>query len=168
MTHWQDMLRIYIACPYSIGDKDRNVLAAIEAAELIMKAGHRPVNPLLLHYHNSIFQHGYDDWLEQDFSDIVTCKLLVRLPGESRGADREVAFAKEYGLEVFYGMEILLEYLQGVHADRMLMGEREADEDIKHGRVSKAYSGADELIAALNREMIYDHSQKTTEVRSIS
>lgn len=119
MTHWQDMLRIYIAAPYSKGDKEKNVLAAIEAAELIMKAGHRPINPLFSHYHHLVFAHDYEEWMQQDFSDIMTCKAIVRLPGESAGADREIAFAKQVGVDVFHSMEELLDYLQFLELERL-------------------------------------------------
>lgn len=44
----------------------------------------------------------YETWLAYDFDVIRCCEALVRLPGDSPGADREVAFAAdELGLPVF-------------------------------------------------------------------
>jgi hypothetical protein len=43
----------------------------------------------------------YDDWLAYDLEVIDHCAALVRLPGESPGADGEVAYAKIMEIPVF-------------------------------------------------------------------
>lgn len=43
----------------------------------------------------------YDDWLAYDFDVIRHCAALVRLPGDSPGADREMEHAWSLGLRVF-------------------------------------------------------------------
>lgn len=45
---------------------------------------------------------GASGWLEFDFSAITRCDALLRLPGKSDGADREVAVALAAGIPVFY------------------------------------------------------------------
>ena len=55
----------------------------------------------------------YERWLEYDMEWLTACDALVRLPGESKGADREVARAKELGIEVY----TLDEFLQLLEID---------------------------------------------------
>lgn len=43
----------------------------------------------------------YEKWMEYDLRVIRYCDALVRLLGESPGADRECAFAEEIGIPVF-------------------------------------------------------------------
>jgi hypothetical protein len=51
-----------------------------------------------------IHPHHGEHWLAWDFQWLSVCDALVRLPGESKGADREVAFCAERGVPVFHGM----------------------------------------------------------------
>ena len=46
----------------------------------------------------------YEDWIKLDLEWIKACDYLLRLSGESKGADQEVEFALDNGLSVFYGM----------------------------------------------------------------
>lgn len=45
---------------------------------------------------------SYEEWLAFDFEVIENCAAVIRLPGESPGADRECEFAKSIGLPVFH------------------------------------------------------------------
>jgi hypothetical protein len=49
--------------------------------------------------------YGYETWLEMCFVQLSRCDALFRMAGESAGADREVAFAKERGIPVFYNID---------------------------------------------------------------
>jgi hypothetical protein len=42
--------------------------------------------------------------MKQDFEWLKCCDAVLRLPGESTGADREVALAKELGIPVYYSI----------------------------------------------------------------
>src|SRR5712691_3429327 len=44
---------------------------------------------------------SYEAWMADDFAVIRHCDALLRMPGESPGADREVALAEELGIPVF-------------------------------------------------------------------
>jgi hypothetical protein len=90
----------YIASPYTIGDKDENVLRQIDAYFALMLFGFCPYAPLLSHFVNKSYQIAYEDWMRLDMTWIDRCDILLRLPGESRGADREVAHAIEAGIPV--------------------------------------------------------------------
>jgi len=97
--------KVYLASPYSIGDPEANVKAQIVAADDLLSAGFIPFTPLLYHYHHLLCPRKYEEWLALDFEWIKSCDVLVRLPGESKGADLEVAFAKGAGIPVCYGLE---------------------------------------------------------------
>jgi hypothetical protein len=104
------MIKIYIASPYTIGNKEENVKRQIEVANQLMDLKYCPFTPLLSHYHNSMFERSYEDWMEIDFEWIKSCDGILRLEGESRGADAEIEFAKQLGISVFYSIEDLEEY----------------------------------------------------------
>jgi len=99
---------VYVASPYTKGDVAVNVRANIEAANRIAEAGFIPFVPLLTHFWHMLFPHPYEFWCEQDMEWLGRCDCIVRLPGDSSGADAEVARARELGLPVFFGVEDLL------------------------------------------------------------
>jgi hypothetical protein len=99
---------VYVAAPYSKGDVEENVRVAITAAHTLMDAGYAPYCPHLSHYMHLQRPRDYEDWMALDFVWLTACNALVRLPGESSGADREVEFAKGYGIPVFGGVDAFL------------------------------------------------------------
>jgi len=93
-------MRIYIAGPYTKGDVEQNVFNAIKYGEFIRATGHTPFIPHLTHFWHIISEHDYEYWMQLDRDWLEVCDALVRLPGESAGADREVEWAKELGLPI--------------------------------------------------------------------
>lgn len=104
------MIRVYIASAYSRGDVAVNVRKSIDAAEELINEGFIPFCPLYSHFHNLIYYHGYDTWMTIDIEWLGMCDALLRLKGESPGADEEVTYARDVGIPVFYTMEQLKEY----------------------------------------------------------
>lgn len=104
-------MKVYIAGPYTKGDVAMNVRAAIEAGDRVLKAGHVPFIPHLTHFWHMICPGPYGQWIKLDLEWLPCCGALLRLPGESSGADGEVAEAKRLGIPVFYSVEELLEHL---------------------------------------------------------
>jgi hypothetical protein len=98
-------MRIYIACPYSKGDQAVNVRRSIDAAEAVAAKGHFPFNPLFSHFWHMIHPHDYKFWINQDLEWLRECQAVLRLSGESLGADAEVELAKIYGKPVFWSVE---------------------------------------------------------------
>lgn len=98
---------IYIASPYTKGDVAANVAVQVDAAHKIMDLGHCPVAPLLSHYLHIFRQRPYQDWVTMDMALIPRMDIILRLPGESTGADDEVALARKLGIVVAYGWEEL-------------------------------------------------------------
>ena len=61
---------IYIASPYSVGSKIRNVNRQIDAGEVLLKLGYCPIIPLYSHYQNKRHPHDYETWMQLDFAKI--------------------------------------------------------------------------------------------------
>lgn len=99
--------KIYIASPYTKGDVAVNVKAQIDAFAELMDKGFAPFAPLYSHFQHMAHPRSYEKWLEQDFEWIPSCDCLLRLPGESSGADKEVELAKSLGKPVFYSIDEL-------------------------------------------------------------
>jgi len=99
---------VYVAGPYSRPVPNHNVKRAIEAADKLLAAGFVPYLPHLTHLWDTVSPHDYEEWLALDLAWIERCDALLRLPGESSGADREVGHAKALGLPVFGQLEGLL------------------------------------------------------------
>lgn len=99
---------VYIASPYTKGDVAVNVRTSIDAADEIASWGFAPFCPLLTHFWHMVHPHPVDFWYAQDLKWLERCDALVRLPGESSGADAEVKRAIELGLPVFHGLQDFL------------------------------------------------------------
>lgn len=98
---------VYVSGPYSVGDTLLNVRQAIEAGTLLRKAGYLPLIPHLTALWHLVEPASYEDWMELDLSLVDHCQMLVRLPGESPGADREVARAREKRIPVYSLADLL-------------------------------------------------------------
>jgi hypothetical protein len=96
-------IRVYVAGPYTKGDVAVNVKRAMDMALELLDGGYAPYCPHLTHFLHIHYPHAYDEWLALDLEWLECCEAVVRLPGESAGADREVARAIELGLPVFSG-----------------------------------------------------------------
>jgi hypothetical protein len=46
----------------------------------------------------------YQDWLNLDFEWLKVCDCVLRLEGESKGADQEVELAKSLGIRIVYNI----------------------------------------------------------------
>lgn len=85
-------LLVYVAGPYS-SDPGYNTCVAMDFGSALIRNGVSVVVPHLNHFMHERHAEPYETWMEVDFTLIERCNLLVRLPGHSPGADREVAFA---------------------------------------------------------------------------
>lgn len=102
------MLKIYVAGPLSTGDYTKichNVTNAMAQANKIMEMGGYPYLPHLSHYFNLHHAHSWEEWMALDKVYLKACDALLRLPGESRGADQEVKWAAEFGIPVYHTIE---------------------------------------------------------------
>ncbi len=98
-------MRIYIAAPDSKGDTVINVRNAILAGDKLLEMGHIPFIPHLTHFWHYISPKPWEVWLKIDQDWLVVCDALLRLPGESKGADLEVEMAKKLCLFIYYSVD---------------------------------------------------------------
>ena len=94
-------MRVYVAGPLTKGDQLLNIRSAVEAGDRIQDAGHTVFIPHLSAQWHMLRPHGYEWWMRWCMDWLGVCDVLLRLPGESSGADREVERARELGIEVF-------------------------------------------------------------------
>lgn len=102
-------MRVYVAGPMGKADViEANCQQAIAVAMKLWHLGHEPYVPHLSYY-TVLCGHArsYEAWLQTDFVWIRQCEALLRLPGESPGADREVAYAQANGIPVYYSVDEL-------------------------------------------------------------
>lgn len=103
--------KVYISGPITIGDRNHNFYQAATAEKNLMLAGYAPLNPMrsitLPFAWESCMPHSL--WLECDVPWVVSSDVVLRLPGESAGADREVQIARRANIPIVYSEEELFE-----------------------------------------------------------
>jgi len=90
---------VYVSGPYTTGDQAANVAKAIDAAEILWNKGYAPVVPHLSILWQMQHPHSWGEWIALDLAILAKCKYIYRVPGESKGADQEIAFAREHGIK---------------------------------------------------------------------
>jgi len=102
-------MRVYIAGPYTRGDTGWNVSQAMTAAHRLLNFGHAPYVPHLNHFLHLLHARSYEDWMELDMAWLAMAEALIRLPGDSPGADKEVAYARDHHILVYQSVDQFLE-----------------------------------------------------------
>lgn len=102
--------KIYVAGPYSKGDVAQNVHSALKAANELADRGFAPYVPHLTHFWHLVFSRPYEFWLDLDNQFLPLCDAILRLPGESSGADKEVELADLKGLPIFHNISEIEKY----------------------------------------------------------
>lgn len=98
---------VYVAGPYSKGDVMVNIREAMRMGQVLIDAGYVVFVPHLSAFQHLVDHRPYREWLDYDFRVILCCDAVLRLPGESPGADEEVAFAVRNGIPVHSALETL-------------------------------------------------------------
>lgn len=96
------MIKIYIASPYTKGDVAVNVRESLRLADYIASQDVWVKPPLLTHFWHMLFPRPYEFWLKYDMEELRHCTAVVRMAGESNGADKEVAEAIKLDMPVHY------------------------------------------------------------------
>lgn len=123
--------RVYIACPMQKGDRLANIRQADLAMAVLMRAGYSPFNPALSFYAGNAYtcSHSGDiladtdrrgdfykfthaDWLSVDKAWVAVADAVLRLPGESVGADEETALAQHLRIPVFHSISALRSHFE--------------------------------------------------------
>lgn len=117
-------LRVYIAGPISKGDLAHNVNQATAAFKRLAEAGFAPWCPHWSVYSgecnaDEMMPHpfafatvagcglSHADWLAVDLAWVEAADAVLRLPGESVGADAECRHAIRHGVNVFHDVATL-------------------------------------------------------------
>jgi hypothetical protein len=101
-------LKVFISAPYTNPDPVINTRKAITVANDLMELGFIPWIPHLNLFWHLVYPQDPDYWYAYDLEWLKVCDCVLRLPGESVGADREVEVAKKIGIPVFYSIDELL------------------------------------------------------------
>lgn len=141
---------VYIAGPISKGDLCENINQATRAFVELARAGLAPFCPHWSVYSKQCYRpvednsdlDGYfdeeeiickatvggsdqitrSDWLNIDFSWLVKADAVLRLPGDSDGADLECALAKAKNIPVFDSVEEVIKYCKSSTARGVMSG----------------------------------------------
>lgn len=105
--------RVYVAGPYS-SDPTANTNRAIAVGDMLWQEGYAPLIPHLTHFWHAMHPHPYVEWLEYDNQFLPCCDVVLRIPGESSGADKEVDLATSLGMEVFHSIEELKDHVDPI------------------------------------------------------
>ena len=99
---------VYIAGPYTNPDPVKNTHRVIVMANWLREFGFVPFVPHLTLFWHFILPHEIDYWYSYDIEWLKKCDCILRLSGESSGADKEVEIAKELGIPIFYDPQELI------------------------------------------------------------
>jgi len=99
---------VYIAAPYTKGNVSRNVVTALWAGKILTELGYYPFIPHLYHFWDLIHPQDYEFRMKLDQAWMTRCGRLLRLPGDSSGADAEAAQMAALGRPVYYGLRDFL------------------------------------------------------------
>ena len=116
MANLNAPVRVFISSPYTLGDTCENVRRQHDAMAALMLMGHYPFAPLLSHYQQMIHPISWEEWIKWDLGWLEQCQVVLRLPGQSKGADLECLRAEELFIPVLKTraqvIEILVDDLQ--------------------------------------------------------
>lgn len=116
---------VYIASPISKGDLAWNIQQATNAFKELAAAGFAPLCPQWSAFSGPVLVSStggtvyaiasaggcglsHAEWLAVDLVFVARSDAVVRLPGESVGADQEVEYALTHGIPVFDSVEAVV------------------------------------------------------------
>ena len=102
--------KIYVAGPYTKGDVVLNIREAVQVGNTLLDYGFIPFVPHLTGFWHLLCPNSYETWMDYDAEWLKSCDAVLRLDGESRGADAEVELAHKLNIPVFYNTSNLTIY----------------------------------------------------------
>ena len=106
------LTKIYLSGPITKGDKDHNFRQAAVAQRTLLRAGYAVLNPMLSMKLPGGLEIPHEVWMASDLPWVACSCAVLRLPGESIGADMEVKFAHGRGIPVFEDITVLMEHFK--------------------------------------------------------
>ena len=101
-------MRVYVAGPYTLGDRSENMRNIMAATVRILDAGHEPFCPLLTHFLDLVHPRPWKEWMRIDLAWLKCAEAFVRIPGESEGAGQEAHLAYTHNIPVYFSVEEFL------------------------------------------------------------
>jgi len=106
-------MHVYISGPYTKPDPVQNTRRAIIVADRVRDAGAAPFLPHLFMAWHLVSPAAYEEWMDLCLAWVPKCDAMLRMFGESEGADREVELARSLGIPVFESLDALLKWMRG-------------------------------------------------------
>ncbi len=104
------MIRVYVAGPISKGNVQHNIYNAIKVGDNLLELGFCPFIPHVTCLWDIVSPHPYEEWTKWDDEWLKLCHAVLRIPGESKGADAECEMAKANNIPVFHSVQNLVEW----------------------------------------------------------
>lgn len=112
---------VYLAGPYTKPDPASNTRNAVLAGQRLRdELDIVAIVPHVTHFEHMLAPKPCDYWLRIDLDILDGCDALLRMPGESTGADAEERHAEFRNIPVFYCEVKLSEWVKqwkGQHAE---------------------------------------------------
>lgn len=114
MAQRRNRVRVYIAGPMTNGSgrffNMAKINEAIKVYFTLIKLGFVPHCPQLTVFGEFMSPNdvSYEQWLELDRCYIDDTDVVLRIEGDSKGADRECEYARHYGKPIIYGLDSFL------------------------------------------------------------
>ena len=104
---------VYISGPITKGDRNHHLFQSLDAHRRLMLAGFSVINPMLnmlAPFNTPGIENGLDHqvWLENDLPQMAACQAVLRLPGESLGAEMECLWATECKIPIYTDINQLI------------------------------------------------------------
>lgn len=109
---------IYVSGPITRGNFIQNIRNGIHTGNELRLLGYLPFIPHLSALWELVATPcpGYEDMMDYDLEMVRRCDLVLRMPGDSPGADREVDLARELGIPVLFGLDQAESYMRTLNA----------------------------------------------------
>lgn len=102
--------RVYISGPITLGNRTMNFANAANMQMQLMEEGFAVFNPMLSILHPDAWNIDHRSWMDNDLPWVAASDVVLRLPGESKGADEETEFAETNVIPVVYSYATLLKW----------------------------------------------------------
>lgn len=103
---------IYVAGPMAKPPMDDNIRRAMSAGAALIGLGFTPILPQLSFYMAVHYPQSWETWLDVDKPLVLKSDGVLRLDGESKGADLEEQWARDADIPVFYAVSEVAEYFR--------------------------------------------------------
>lgn len=122
-------IKVYIASPYTNGDKEQNVQLQMDACYYLIMMGFNPYMPIYHHFvqkqHKDMHVSSSFDWVgEIDLPWLMNCDMAVRIHPRDKfgieisspGADQEQEFCEKNNIPMFHfdNLDQMIEHMKTV------------------------------------------------------